>query len=193
MIPATNKRFKSSGTFTTSSSGFTLIELLVVIAIIGILATAVFAFVNPIEQTRRGSDTTLQTSSSEFLRATERFYAAFSCYPWQKTLSGCTGTAAPASTVMTSLNGGSVAGGALNSTFPELTDKAEIKPEFTKNTDVMSKLYVTQDSDDQVHVCFLPESKQFQDTAKTGGLQRDGTSTGCSGTTGTSGCHICLP
>ncbi|EKD87098.1 MAG: hypothetical protein ACD_37C00044G0003, partial [uncultured bacterium] len=43
--------------FGSSESGFTLIELLIVITILGILATAVLAAINPLEQISRGRDT----------------------------------------------------------------------------------------------------------------------------------------
>lgn len=174
-----------------SSKGFTLIELLIVISVIGILAVAVLSAINPVEQIRKGTDTGLQSDASEFLNAAERYLVTFNCYPWARDAAGTCGTAEPNQTQMSTMDDGSTAG-AVNYALKELRDKAELKPEFITR-DGLEDLYVTQDTNDQVHVCFLPESKTFQEQAKSGGLQRDGTSTGCSGTTGTTGCHLCVP
>ncbi len=59
-----------------------MIELLIVIAILGILAVAVLAAINPIEQINRGRDTGSRSDSEQLLSAIDRFYAYKGYYPW---------------------------------------------------------------------------------------------------------------
>ncbi len=65
-----------------SQAAFTMIELLIVIAILGILAVAVLAAINPIEQINRGRDTGTRSDSEQLLSAIDRFYAYKGYYPW---------------------------------------------------------------------------------------------------------------
>lgn len=62
--------------------GFTLVELLIVIALIGILAVAVLATINPIEQTNKARDAKFKNDAAEVLSAHERYYASQNGYPW---------------------------------------------------------------------------------------------------------------
>ncbi len=63
--------------------GFTMIELLIVIAVLGILAVAVLAAINPIEQINRGKDTGNRSDSEQLLSAVDRFYTTMGYYPWR--------------------------------------------------------------------------------------------------------------
>jgi prepilin-type N-terminal cleavage/methylation domain-containing protein len=74
------------------SYGFTLVELLIVIALIAILSVAVLATINPIEQSNKAKDSTVQNDAAEVLNAYERYYAAQSSYPWVDVTSPATGT-----------------------------------------------------------------------------------------------------
>lgn len=65
-----------------SQVAFTMIELLIVIAILGILAVAVLAAINPIEQINRGRDTGSRSDAEQLLSAIDRFYAYKGYYPW---------------------------------------------------------------------------------------------------------------
>lgn len=65
-----------------SQLAFTMIELLIVIAILGILAVAVLAAINPIEQINRGRDTGTRSDAEQLLSAIDRFYAYKGYYPW---------------------------------------------------------------------------------------------------------------
>ena len=63
--------------------GFTLIELLIVIAVLGILAVAVLAAINPIEQINRSRDTGSRSDAEQLIGGIDRFYATNGYYPWQ--------------------------------------------------------------------------------------------------------------
>jgi prepilin-type N-terminal cleavage/methylation domain-containing protein len=67
---------------TIQKLGFTMIELLIVIAVLGILAVAVLAAINPIEQINRGRDTGSRSDAEQLLSAIDRYYAAQGIYPW---------------------------------------------------------------------------------------------------------------
>lgn len=62
--------------------GFTLVELLIVIALLGVLATAVLAAINPIEQINRSRDARMKSDSSQLLAAIDRYYASIQHFPW---------------------------------------------------------------------------------------------------------------
>lgn len=62
--------------------GFTLVELLIVIALIAILSVAVLATINPIEQSNKAKDSTVQNDAAEIMNSYERYYANAQAYPW---------------------------------------------------------------------------------------------------------------
>ncbi len=62
--------------------GFTLVELLIVIALIAILSVAVLATINPIEQSNKARDASVQNDAAEVLNAYERYYTSTTHYPW---------------------------------------------------------------------------------------------------------------
>lgn len=64
-------------------AGFTMIELLIVIAVLGVLAVAVLAAINPIEQINRGRDTGSRSDAEQLLSAIDRYYVARDgVWPW---------------------------------------------------------------------------------------------------------------
>ena len=63
-------------------NAFTLVELLIVIALIGILSVAVLATINPIEQSNKAKDATVQNDAAEVMNAYERYYTVKQTYPW---------------------------------------------------------------------------------------------------------------
>ncbi len=66
--------------------GFTLVELLIVIALIAILSVAVLATINPIEQSNKAKDSTVQNDAAEIMNAYERYYTVQNTYPWMDVL-----------------------------------------------------------------------------------------------------------
>ena len=78
------------------SKGFTLVELLIVIALIAILSVAVLATINPIEQSNKAKDSTVQNDAAEVMNAYERYYTVKSTYPWVDIDSAATVTSSDA-------------------------------------------------------------------------------------------------
>lgn len=76
-------KFSTSHRVVSSTLGFTMIELLIVIAILGILAVAVLAAINPVEQINRGRDTGSRSDAEQLLSAMDRFNAFQGYFPWQ--------------------------------------------------------------------------------------------------------------
>jgi len=165
------------------SSGFTLIELLIVIAVIGLLAVALLSAINPAEQLKKSRDAARKSDAAELLNAYERFYTTFDEYPWTYGPLGLSmGT--PANPVFTS--GGNSAA---------LITTSELKGQFTgRSTVVGLELWVSEDSGNNVHVCYEPESM----SARNGGLGplklRDNTGAPtCGASYPDNSCYVCVP
>lgn len=145
---------------TKRNLGFTMIELLIVIAVLGILAVAVLAAINPIEQINRGRDTGSRSDAEQLIGAVDRFYTANGYYPWQDTPSddSDTGWIAVGNT-WTDTSGDDVLA-KLSS-----TGTAEIKESFTDRITQSdyNTLYVynTGTQGHSTYVCFLPQSANF--------------------------------
>ena len=156
--------------------GFTMIELLIVIAVLGILAVAVLAAINPIEQINRGRDTGSRSDAEQLLSAIDRFYASQGYYPWRV---GSDDIEADGSSP---LGDGSVFVDATDtilldtaneSVLGKLTEggTAELKTSFVNriidpgyNT---LKVYNRGQQGDSTYVCFVPKSGSFAEEAKT--------------------------
>jgi prepilin-type N-terminal cleavage/methylation domain-containing protein len=153
------------------SRGFTMIELLIVIAVLGVLAVAVLATINPIEQINRGRDTNSRGDTEQLLSAIDRYNANKGLWPWQDaatddpTLAWTTVTAAAPATP----NGCAMLGLLSTTADPNCPGTDEIKASFvTRLVDVKSNaLYIEYGggTGESVYICFNPQSVAFQKQA----------------------------
>jgi prepilin-type N-terminal cleavage/methylation domain-containing protein len=160
------------------SSGFTLIELLIVIALLGALAVGLLATIDPFEQLKRGRDTALRNTVSEFYNANLRYYSSKAAFPWTGTFN-----AQDANSMATEIAALEAAG--------------ELKKGFASlaGTGNLFKVKVTSTAAEHMAVCFQPESKAFQIDNNTKYDSSGGTSTmaSCkSATTPGIDCSFCI-
>jgi len=143
--------------------GFTLVELLIVIALIGVLAVAVLAAINPLEQLNRARDTGMESDASQLLAAIDRYYATQEKFPW--VVAPVTNDSALARTSAKDPTIG-VCGNALCDTDGLLLAQYELKSEFrnrkfiTATADV-DQLYLGKKigASSSVYACWVPTSK----------------------------------
>ncbi|MCX6724808.1 MAG: prepilin-type N-terminal cleavage/methylation domain-containing protein, partial [Candidatus Shapirobacteria bacterium] len=185
--------------------GFTMIELLIVIAVLGVLAVAVLATINPIEQINRGRDTGSRGDTEQLLSAIDRYNANTGLWPWQDAatdnpaLAWMTVTAAaPASP-----NGCSMLGLLSTTADPACPGTDEIKASFVTRL-VAAKsnaIYMTYGggTGQSVYICFNPQSGAFQKQADDrckAGLPTDFPANACGACPVSLGRHtncVCLP
>jgi prepilin-type N-terminal cleavage/methylation domain-containing protein len=165
-----------------SRKGFTLIELLIVIALLGALAVGLLATIDPFEQLKKGRDTSMRNTVSEFYNANLRYYSTKAQFPWPTSVT---------------LSASAVYPG-LNSYVTSLMNNGELKNRFIElaGTVNLANILVTSNGIDQVSVCFKPESKGFQvDPAtiydSTGGTSISNCKAGTAGAAGTT-CYFCV-
>ncbi len=130
--------------------GFTLIELLIVIALLGALAVGLLATIDPFEQLKKGRDTSMRNTVSEFYNSLLRYYSIKSTFPW--------GTDVTANTVY-----------AMSDQVAKLVSAGELKDKFfdLAGTASLDKIYVNATDGTHASVCFSPESKSFQNDPNT--------------------------
>jgi len=162
------------------TTGFTLIELLIVIALLGALAVGLLATIDPFEQLKKGRDTSIRNTVSEFYNANLRYYSTKGQFPW-----------ATDSTFTTDIN-------ALGQYVTELINAGELKNRFIElaGTGNLAKVVITSTSPDHIASCFKPESKSFQEDLNaiydaSGGVNASGCKSQTSGTGG-SDCYFCV-
>jgi len=151
-----------------------MIELLIVIAVLGILAVAVLATINPIEQINRGRDTGSRSDSEQLLSAIDRYNATQGLWPWQAdTTDEATRDWGPVA---------DIEDGANCSLLAKLSDGTtsdadctvgadEVKASFSKRLQAnnYNALYMeyTHQPGNSVYVCFSPQSGAFKTEATT--------------------------
>ena len=154
--------------------GFTLIELLIVIAILGILAAGLLAALDPIDQLRRGRDSTRRTISVEYTNALNRFYSQTGVWPW--------GTA---NTAMTHITSGSTLG--------QLVSASELKNSFQAGVPTGTGIYFMVVSG-AAFTCFQQEARAPNAadvyTSTAAGVY-PATGATCSGVSGGTACIFC--
>lgn len=172
----------------TYSGGFTLIELLIVIALLGALAVGLLATVDPFEQLKKGTDTSIRNTTSELYNSFIRYYSVKNQMPWGTAI---TFTARVANdTTMTAAPSG----------YLNLVISAgELKPEFVQLAGSgLDSIFITSTADSNnaiqnASVCFLPKSKSFANEANSK-YGKDGiASAGCAATAaGGTTCYWCI-
>lgn len=138
----------------TKHKGFTLIELLIVIALLGALAIGLLATIDPFEQLKKGRDTSMRNTVSEYYNANLRYYSTKGEFPWEN-LNGTEGTAANVYT-MSDVSAELISAGELKERFVELAGTANL-----------ANIYVNSTSETHMTVCFDPESKSFDEDPNT--------------------------
>jgi len=159
--------------------GFTLVELLIVVALISILAVAIVATINPVEQVNRARDARYKNDAAELLSAIERYYASTQSYPWMTVDSADYPSAATEYSALGEYGGVGVCeastteGGAADAdsegdcssdgvliTSDELKSQFKNKEQFSSDVTDINRFYIFKpENETSVYVCFIPKAK----------------------------------
>jgi len=161
------------------AKGFTLVELLIVIALIGVLAVAVLAAINPLEQLNRARDTGMESDASQLLAAIDRFYASQEKFPWvfQVGCTNCQTDNDAAFGFFSAKDQGVGVCGANCTTKGILLDQYELKSEFLNRKFIKALdateadlLYISKDegASTSVYACWVPTSQAKRSKATWG-------------------------
>lgn len=151
--------------------GFTMIELLVVISVIGILAVALLASLNPLEQIKKGRDTRTRSDASQLDSAIERYNASLGYFPWQAS-EGEDLAVGSADIPFVQINGAASVTGCtladctISGVLDQLTTTNEVKSSFVDRitADTNADMYIYYNDEDtgaSVITCYTPESNTF--------------------------------
>ena len=188
--------------------GFTLVELLIVIALLGVLAAAVLAAINPLEQANRARDTRMRSDASQLLAATDRYFVTQNEFPWVTSGDAINNDAAYgfANAQDDGVGICAAAGCAGSGNDGSLILNNELKTEFrnrdfAKATIDTEMLYVGKatGASSSIYACWVPKSKserQKADKTLSVGSTSLGDATDCADRTYadlTTSCVICLP
>jgi len=150
-------------------------ELLIVIGVLGILAAGLLAAIDPFEQLKKARDTNNRNAATEFLQASQRYYATHGYLPWYKPGASAgtydancldtrwdalrpttpsTSYPRPALKVAVDL---ASTDGIITCISNTLTSDGEIKATFFSG--LKTPIYVMSGSPTSTAVCFAPEGK----------------------------------
>lgn len=143
------------------SAGFTMIELLIVMGILSVLAVAVLAAIDPVEQLNKGRDTGARSDARQLVDAIERHYAVREFFPWNANANQANSlynvSANPAFT---------------NNVINPLVTAGELKSAFSakinKYIGSPYDLNLNKPAGGSPRVCFTPSSKAFKQEALPG-------------------------
>ncbi|KKQ23892.1 MAG: hypothetical protein US40_C0006G0006 [Candidatus Roizmanbacteria bacterium GW2011_GWC2_37_13] len=138
------------------TKGFTLIELLIVIALLGALAVGLLAALDPFEQLKKGTDTGVRNTVSEFHGAVVRYYAIKNQMPWCADAT-CTMEAGFTEDTAITLD-------TIPTTIENITDTGELKTDFSTlaGDATLEKITVFGNNENAtVTVCYKPTAKSF--------------------------------
>ena len=174
---------------------FTLVELLIVIALIAILSVAVLATINPIEQSNKAKDSTVQNDAAEVMNAYERYYTVKQTYPWMDIDAAATVTGVDQPWFgRTDMAGGALCTSTVAGVTPDTVCEAydtvgllistdELKDSFLNkgytslvsgdpnyNASGMNYLWIDKKSSaehNSIYVCYIPKAKSNRTSATT--------------------------
>ena len=170
------------------STGFTLIELIIGITILSLLAVALLAALDPVEQFNKARDTATRNTTMEIHNAMLRYSASKETYPTLMISNRVNVTVLP-------------------TILKDLTDSGELKGNFVSAAGSALNQIAMFNDGTTLKTCYTPRSKQFSQAANL--LRVTGTSNanyfmpstfptqevaaGCAiqGTTGRLGCVFC--
>lgn len=159
------------------SSGFTLIELLIVIGILGILAALLLATIDPFQQLKKGQDTQARETAASYLDANTRYFGTHNGYPWTVGSAACQTAGVPNKKQLVTYT----------ACITDVVNDGELKGGFTAASTALSQVYATANGN-SLTVCYLPNSKAFQNDPNTKYNQDGSTSPTCTAPN----CYYCL-
>ena len=138
------------------NKGFTLIELLIVIALLGALAVGLLAALDPFEQLKKGTDTSVRNTVSEYQGAVIRYYAIKNQMPWCAD-AACTLEAGFTEDAAITLD-------LIPDVIQNIVDTGELKADFSTlaGDATLEKITIFGNNENAtVEVCYKPTSKSF--------------------------------